>query len=200
MIPRNPLDGIELDKSLVNSESQTHHLAIHIGVNPESTYIQEREASWWQHPPGRPRSPGWGLQPAITKVCRQVRKETLPIYYGNNFLVDVEDRLTKGPVRINKICFPYALRWLKAIGPENRKLLQTISIKGGTLNYRWISARRFIAVMEKEGIDDLPEGVVNSFHLDTVVNQFGRAETKWVEVSQEMDELHSDFGDRPEAL
>lgn len=142
----------------------------------------------------------WAFQPAITRTSRQVRREALPVYYSQNeFITSSDDRLTRWP-RVNEIRFPHALKWLKAIGPENRKSLRTISIRGGSLNYRWVSARRFLALIAKEGIDDIPEGAVKSFYIESKTNQFGRPETRWVEATSEIEELHSDFGDEPEAL
>ncbi|KAK5137950.1 hypothetical protein LTR08_005746 [Meristemomyces frigidus] len=61
------------------------------------------------------------LQPPITKVCRQLRCEALPLYYElNEFAVSLEVLNafgTKVPVDGPAV----VARWLKAIGPENIK-------------------------------------------------------------------------------
>lgn len=102
---------------------------------------------------------------------------------------------------MNRISFPYAIQWLKAIGPENRKLLKVISVQGrGSLNYRWVSAGRFLAIVKKAGIHDLPEGIVKSYYIESTVNDFGRPRSKWAAASEEIERLHSNFGDTPEEL
>lgn len=139
----------------------------------------------------------WALQPALTKVCRLIRKETLSVYYGaNEFVTEADDRKTHPPW-VNEIRFPHALRWLRAIGPENRRLLRTLTIRGGCLATRWVSARRFLAVMAKEGID-VPEDIVASFHQVDNANEFGRSQISWVKATPEQEEEHSNFGNEPD--
>ena len=149
-----------------------------------------------QNTPAGRNCRGWALQPSITRISRQVRTESLPVYYGaNEFFFEPYDRKENANTPVE---FPYVQRWLKAIGPENRNLLKTVSIRGGSLNYRWYSARRFVALMAKRGID-LPDNVVSSFHL-TRENDFGRCDMVWVKATSDLESSHSDFGDYPEII
>ena len=53
-------------------------------------------------------------QPPLTRVCKAIRNETLPIFYGCNAIMI---NLSKVPDRF------IARRWLLDIGPSNRNLL-----------------------------------------------------------------------------
>ena len=58
-------------------------------------------------------------QPPLTCVCRQVRSETLPIFYRDNiFFTDSRIDL------FNDYVAAISLLWLDAIGGENRKMLE----------------------------------------------------------------------------
>ena len=146
---------------------------------------------------GTIRQDEWALQPALTRTYRQVRKETLPVYYGaNDFVTDADDKSTYPPW-VNEIGFPHALKWLRAIGPENRSFLTTVTIRGGPLTTRFVSARRFLALMAKGGIH-LPEGIVASvYDVYTVVDQRGRLQHDYVQATPQIEEEHSHFGDEP---
>lgn len=64
-------------------------------------------------------------QPSLTRVCRQVRKESLPVFYGANvfampaYRARYEDPPIAGLSTIVR-------DWLKAIGKKNRKLLRIV--------------------------------------------------------------------------
>lgn len=61
----------------------------------------------------------WRAQPAITQISRQVRQETLPIYYGvNEFIAYGED----DPETV--------VKWLKSIGKINAGLVKHFSFYG----------------------------------------------------------------------
>lgn len=98
---------------------------------------------------------------------------------------------------MNEISFEEALRWLKAIGPENRSLLTTLTIRGGPLTREYTSARRFLALMVKEGIH-LPEDVVASvYNFYPVADGCGGYRHGWVLATPEIEEQYSQFGDEP---
>ena len=59
----------------------------------------------------------WAKQPALTRVSRQVRAETLPMYYGSNAFVVYADFQTAGPT------FKGAQHWLQHIGKSNGALI-----------------------------------------------------------------------------
>ena len=63
-------------------------------------------------------------QPPLTRLCRQIRNESLPVYYGNNvFIVDVNDIHYRRGVQCT-----IETGWLRAIGPHNRRSLQNVYI------------------------------------------------------------------------
>ncbi|KAK5120899.1 hypothetical protein LTR85_005966 [Meristemomyces frigidus] len=67
----------------------------------------------------------WRKQPAITKVSRQVRAETLPMYYGGNLLVaylDVSLDIDDNPLST-------ARHWLERIGKANAALIKHFEIR-----------------------------------------------------------------------
>ncbi|SMQ51367.1 unnamed protein product [Zymoseptoria tritici ST99CH_3D7] len=59
-------------------------------------------------------------QPDLTRVCRQVRDDTLPMFYGNNHFVLLGDYHAS---RLRK--------WLDIIGPSNVALLRTVTLSLG---------------------------------------------------------------------
>ena len=88
------------------------------GVSPYSIFIgiaaSKRPAVEWL-------SSQAAVQPQITRVCRQIRDESLGLFYGTNqfeieliaWAIDSDD-----PER-----YCHASSWLRAIGPENTKHL-----------------------------------------------------------------------------
>ncbi|SMR53267.1 unnamed protein product [Zymoseptoria tritici ST99CH_1E4] len=59
-------------------------------------------------------------QPDLTLVCRQVRDDTIPMFYGNNHFVLLGDYHAS---RLRK--------WLDIIGPSNVALLRTVTLSLG---------------------------------------------------------------------
>ena len=83
-------------------------------------------------------------QPPLTRTCKWVRAETMPIFYGANiFQVCLETGLTDEPKK-----------WLRAIGPANRKLLQEVDNVNWTrpgdlyLGEYILWARRFSGIVQ----------------------------------------------------
>ena len=59
-------------------------------------------------------------QPDLTRVCRQVRDDTLPMFYGSNHFV------------LDGDCYGTSYRkWLRVIGPRNVALLRTVTLSLG---------------------------------------------------------------------
>ena len=59
-------------------------------------------------------------QPALTKVSKQVRDETLPIFYGSqSFLLTLFDR---------EVDSASIFKWVRTIGKDNAGLLRKVSI------------------------------------------------------------------------
>ena len=59
-------------------------------------------------------------QPDLTQVCRQVRDDTLPMFYGSNHFV------------LNGDYYGTSYRkWLRVIGPRNAALLRTVTLSLG---------------------------------------------------------------------
>ena len=67
-------------------------------------------------------------QPSITKVCRQLRCEALPLYYElNQFIISLES--TRAHPSISTVDEPaIAAKWLKAIGMQDRKHLRSLVV------------------------------------------------------------------------
>ncbi|KAK3711207.1 hypothetical protein LTR37_009801 [Vermiconidia calcicola] len=63
------------------------------------------------------------LQPALTRVCKQMRSETLPMFYGSNtfkLYIDAEKGATPS--------FRVMRRWLRYIGAENRQWVEKVVV------------------------------------------------------------------------
>ncbi|KAK5721181.1 hypothetical protein LTR17_014822 [Elasticomyces elasticus] len=65
-------------------------------------------------------------QPAITRVSRQVRADTLAMFYGTNHFI-VEFRYVQS-VTLAKVEDHKASQWLEAIGPQNAAAIKAITI------------------------------------------------------------------------
>lgn len=65
------------------------------------------------------------MQPALTKVNRRIRSESLPMFYGRNILT-IEYDNSGGSDR--------ALQWLKSLG-KNAKFIQELRVNGGKVPY-----------------------------------------------------------------
>ena len=62
-------------------------------------------------------------QPPITKVCRQLRTESLPVFYGANvFKIEAQSRFR------NALVPNRAIAWLRAIGAANRSRLKHLYV------------------------------------------------------------------------
>ncbi|KAK4892304.1 hypothetical protein LTR27_009138 [Elasticomyces elasticus] len=64
-------------------------------------------------------------QPSLTRVSRQLRTETLSMYYSIN---SFELRLDDASVKVKKVEQMQALKWLAAIGASNAQLIKDITI------------------------------------------------------------------------
>ena len=109
-------------------------------------------------------------QPAITKTSRQIREETLPIYYGENTFIAYPQKKMKtvfGARTITKkACYSLggAEKWLQMIGPDNRALLKKVSFGNDWIpTYAPISPRRFTAILVKQGLA-LRNCVITVYH------------------------------------
>ena len=68
-------------------------------------------------------------QPDITKVSRQLRSKTLPIYYGmNKFLVHCYFDTGYPGFERSGIQFHQQLRWMKAMGKINLGMIRSLEI------------------------------------------------------------------------
>ncbi|OQO01660.1 hypothetical protein B0A48_12697 [Cryoendolithus antarcticus] len=65
-------------------------------------------------------------QPSLTLTCRQLRRESLPIFYScSRFRIE---RPPKGPRLCNEYCTEKAQRWICAIGDENVSLMTSVTV------------------------------------------------------------------------
>ena len=106
----------------------------------------------------------WAMPPAITQCSRQIRQETVPIYYGANQFITYSEiiRGSHDSSLIAEIGHPTAMKWLKAIGPENTRFLQDIRVRFPSFYTDACPAMRFIAHASRIGIA-LPKGSVTGF-------------------------------------
>ena len=73
----------------------------------------------------------WTKQPAITKLSREIRAETLPVYYGcNTFVINCSARRFSGPNQecIYDFYLGGAEKWLRCIGPANSALVKHLDM------------------------------------------------------------------------
>ena len=69
------------------------------------------------------------LQPALSRACRALRIETLPIWYSNKFLMIIFRCL------LREGCDTFCqYKWLRAIAPQQRKMLQHVYFKSFAIN------------------------------------------------------------------
>ena len=59
-------------------------------------------------------------QPPITRTCRLLRAELLPLFYKTHVRARIHRGIGRG--------FESKVAWLKAIGPENRKLVAGVEV------------------------------------------------------------------------
>lgn len=98
------------------------------------------EAAWEsgeKHPP---------IQPALTKVCRQIRADAIKMFYKYN------DFRAHYCYAVNRLV---PIGWLERIGPENRSYLQRLHFYDGNPHYDMDDneedVRRFTTAVEKMG-------------------------------------------------
>lgn len=83
-------------------------------------------------------------QPALTKVSTQVRKDTLPIFYGNHsFLFTLFDREVDGAS---------ILKWVRKIGEENAGMLRTVKIVVRNKDDQKYAENELIRLLKKQGL------------------------------------------------
>lgn len=91
-------------------------------IHPQTRYVPCR-CPWSEMTIGSIEDPVCH-QPPLTRLCRQIRNESLPVYYGNNvFIVDYDDIHYRRGVQCK-----IETGWLRAIGPHNRRSLQKVNI------------------------------------------------------------------------
>jgi hypothetical protein len=100
-------------------------------------------------------------QPALARVNRQIRQETLPIFYSANlFLAELSDETD----------LDTAKRWLQAIGDENVKSLRRLVLCGWTeisLDHSMFTKRWIRVVLNlKSGTMEIEARERNDFKAD----------------------------------
>jgi len=72
----------------------------------------------------------WAQQPALTRVSKHIRRETLPVYYGANlFVILIKSQWS--PPTIDRKIWLYthgAKNWLKAVGSSNIALIKDVEV------------------------------------------------------------------------
>lgn len=89
---------------------------------------------------------GDAQQPALTRVCRQLRREALPLFYQLN-----HSRTFLHPVDYDGISTEAVNMWLKTIGPRNTRDIRsfTVHYSRGQLELRKVELGE---VMAEEGL------------------------------------------------
>ena len=112
-------------------------------------------------------------QPPLTQVNRAIRKDTLPIVYGCNTIIVSLCRLA-GVLT--------ATRWLRSIGPSNRKLLRKCCMHYDPLfppglnpRQRYLEfANRYEARLSRDGVVAKIGDLVHMNTEDSESAQYGR--------------------------
>lgn len=90
----------------------------------------------------------WAKQPAITRVSRQLRMETLPMYYGlNEFFTKILNRgLNWAPVPQDNdpieqwADMDHLFAWLGTMGQANRDLVKRLTVRSARkLGHHWLA-------------------------------------------------------------
>lgn len=106
----------------------------------------------------------WCQQPFLTRVSRQIRSETLPIYYGaNTFVAYVEkrgffDQREKRPI----LSLENAHRWLATMPGSSRQLLKSLHVRlcrNVSLTGHATTAEDMASVLHKMSIDVPKEAI-----------------------------------------
>lgn len=137
----------------------------------------------------------WIEQPSLTRVCRQIREETPPVYYSaNGFMVNVFhfehlDYLIDHQDGKHVKLYSYGIQaWLKAIGATNRASIKTLILMNDQTTAMRVSAKRFATALREGGVG-LNEGVIKSFEKDYDLR---KRTTIWKEVTAEDDNISSE--------
>lgn len=139
----------------------------------------------------------WAKQPALTKVSRKLRQETLPIYYGANEFVTYTKAMFDYACGFDavgrvKISYPWIEKWLKAIGPNNMRLLKNVAVlfdcnervegygeRKSLVDYA--PKKRFVRMLAREGIE-LAESCVAAYWVNHPDFTPPECHTMWIPV------------------
>ena len=90
-------------------------------------------------------------QPNITKVCRQLRSEALPLYYQlNEFAVSLEEPTDELDGDFGEA---YFARWLKSIGPRNFMYIRKLTVFRMRNGLRYTYSTTLQQFLERYGIE-----------------------------------------------
>jgi hypothetical protein len=92
-------------------------------------------------------------QPALTKVCREIRQESLPLFYSSNIFV-LNIFILKSYFYA-KTCKGWE-SWLRAIGPVNRRPMSELYVQHG----QYCDTEGVLDMLEKFG-DELTMSIPN---------------------------------------
>lgn len=139
----------------------------------------------------------WLKQPPLTRVCKQLREETLPIYYGaNTFLMHVwENESEKIKGRTQKLYSQGTRPWLKSIGEENRGMINSVVLESDDKETP-VSAARFTSACRAAGVG-LDNAMVTSYYQEEVeYNDRGLRgiRKEWRSIAAEDDDIGSESG------
>lgn len=110
----------------------------------------------------------WIEQPSLTRVSKQLRAETLPVYFGGNtFIINLDRFETSGRGMEMYYSFRNGEKWLRQMGPHNRKLLkdlhvrlfESVRVEDGP---RGLPSHRYEYVLSALGLG-VPKGIVTAF-------------------------------------
>ncbi|KAK5687713.1 hypothetical protein LTS10_001853 [Elasticomyces elasticus] len=112
-----PLHFLELPPEI---RDQIYELAVKCRDCLTKDMIRLEAKSAWA---GLPRNPA--LQPAITKVSRQLRGETLPMFYGINEFCVIGNDADNGKIQSGdaQVC-----KWLNGIGVQNAQMIRSFQM------------------------------------------------------------------------
>lgn len=108
----------------------------------------------------------WIEQPSLTRVSKQLRAETLPIYFGvNTFIINLDYFETRARGIEIYYSFKNGEKWLRQMGPHNRKLLKDLHIRwfeGRGSRSGGLRSHRYECVLSALGLA-VPKGIVTAF-------------------------------------
>lgn len=122
-------------------------------------------------------------QPALTRVCKQLRAEGLPVFHGNNtFLMRVFHRQATAskPDDATSALLERSRDWLRAIGGNNRALIKSVIFRDAIDGRSYTACgERMAAALKSAGLG-LNCSVVQA--LTTVRNR-EKKEGEWKEIT-----------------